>query len=99
VSELVRPLGSRVLVRVEQEENVTSSGLYVPDTAREKPQRGVVVAVGDDSDVIKVAAGGRILFPKFTGTEIRIEAVDHLIIESADLLPVLQTASSASVAA
>jgi chaperonin GroES len=99
VSELVRPLGSRVLVRVEQEENVTSSGLYVPDTAREKPQRGVVVAVGDDSDVIKVAAGDRILFPKFTGTEIRIEAVDHLIIESADLLPVLQTASSASVAA
>lgn len=99
MSELVRPLGSRVLVRVEQEENVTSSGLYVPDTAREKPQRGVVVAVGDDSEVIKVAAGDRVLFPKYTGTEIRIEAVDHLIIESADLLAVLQTSSPASVAA
>lgn len=99
MSELVRPLGSRVLVRVEQEENVTSSGLYVPDTAKEKPQRGVVVAVGDDSEMIKVAAGDRALFPKYTGTELRIEAVDHLIIECADLLAVLQTASPASVAA
>ena len=99
MSELVRPLGSRVLVRVEQEDNVTSSGLHVPDTAKEKPQRGVVVAVGDDSDVIKVAVGDRVLFPKYTGTEIRIESADHLIIESADLLAVLQTASSASVAA
>jgi len=88
-----------VLVRVEQEDNVTSSGLHVPDTAKEKPQSGVVVAVGDDSDVIKVAVGDRVLFPKYTGTEIRIESADHLIIESADLLAVLQTASSASVAA
>lgn len=99
MSDLIRPLGSRVLVRVEQEENVTSSGLYVPDTAKEKPQRGVVVAVGDDSDVIKVAIGDRVLFPKYTGTEIRIESADHLIIESADLLAMLQAASPASAAA
>jgi chaperonin GroES len=87
------------LVRVEPEENVTTSGLYVPDTAKEKPQRGVVVAIGDDAEVIKVAVGDRVLFPKYTGTEIRIEAADHLIIESTDLLAVLQAASSASVAA
>ncbi len=99
MSDLIRPLGSRVLVRVEQEENITSSGLYVPDTAKEKPQRGVVVAIGDDSEVIKVAVGDRVLFPKYTGTEIRIEAADHLIIESADMLAVLQTASPASAAA
>jgi co-chaperonin GroES (HSP10) len=63
------------------------------------PQRGVVVAVGDESDLINVAPGDRVLFPKDTGTEIRIEAVDHLIIESADLLAVLQTAPASSAAA
>ncbi len=93
--ETVQPLGSRVLVLVLAQESRTASGLVIPDTAKEKPQRGEVVAVGDDSEAIKVAVGDRVLFPKYTGTEIRIEDRDHLIIESADLLAVLRDAPSA----
>ena len=95
MSDLVQPLGSRVLVRLVEEENVTRSGLFIPDTAKEKPQRGEVVAVGDDSDVIKVAVGDRVLFPKYTGTEIRLADADHLIIESTDLLAILRDAAAA----
>jgi len=99
MSKTVQPLGSRVLVRVTVAESVTASGLYVPDTAKEKPQRGEVVAVGDDADLIKVAVGDRVLFPKYTGTEIRVADADHLIIESADLLAVLRDAPADAVAA
>jgi co-chaperonin GroES (HSP10) len=55
MSDQIQPLGGRVLVRVLPEESVTKSGLFLPDTAKEKPQRGEVVAVGDDTDLIKVA--------------------------------------------
>ena len=96
----LQPLGGRVLVRLLAEESVTSSGLYVPDTAKEKPQRGEVVAVGDDAEMIKVAVGDRVLFPKYTGTEVRLGADDHLIIDSTDLLAILREppASVASAA-
>jgi chaperonin GroES len=99
VSELVQPLGSRVLVRITAQESVTPSGLYVPDTAKEKPQRGEVIAIGDDTDLIKVAVGDRVLFPKYTGTEIRVADEDHLIIESADLLAILRDAPAVASAA
>jgi chaperonin GroES len=95
VSETVQPLGSRVLVLVLAQENRTASGLVIPDTAKEKPQRGEVVAIGDDGDVIKVAVGDRVLFPKYTGTEIRLDDRDHLIIESTDLLAILRDAAAA----
>lgn len=98
MSDQVQPLGSRVLVRILAEESVTKSGLYVPDTAKEKPQRGEIVAVGDDTETIKVAVGDRVLFPKYTGTEIRIADSDHLIIESNDLLAVLREAPVAVAA-
>jgi chaperonin GroES len=99
MSDHVQPLGSRVLVRILAEESVTKSGLYVPDTSKEKPQRGEVVAIGDDQDLIKVAVGDRVLFPKYTGTEIRIADADHLIIDSADLLAILHDAAIVSSAA
>ncbi len=99
MSELVQPLGSRVLVRVLAQESVTKSGLYVPDTAKEKPQRGEVVAIGSDTDVIKVAVGDRVLFPKYTGTEIRLADEDHLLIESTDLLAILRDETAVSAAA
>lgn len=98
MTELVQPLGARVLVRIVAEESVTKSGLYLPDTAKEKPQRGEVVAVGDDTEMIKVAVGDRVLFPKYTGTEIRIADADHLIIESGDLLAILRDAEVAVAA-
>jgi chaperonin GroES len=99
VPDLIQPLGGRVLVRIQPEENVTRSGLCVPDTAREKPQRGVVAAVGDDQEAIKVSVGDRVLFPKYTGTEISIESEDHLIIESAELLAVIRDKEAGAQAA
>jgi chaperonin GroES len=99
MSEIVQPLGSRVLVRVMLEESRTASGLVIPDTAKEKPQRGDVVAVGDDADLIKVAVGDRVLFSKYTGTEIRVADADHLIIESLDLLAILRDEPADAAAA
>lgn len=89
--ETLRPLGARVLVRVLEEESVTSSGLVIPDTAKEKPQRGEVVAVGDDEELIKVAPGDKVLYPRYSGTEVRVGGEDHLILEANDLLAVIGT--------
>ncbi|MGA9776284.1 MAG: co-chaperone GroES [Candidatus Dormiibacterota bacterium] len=85
----VTPLGSRVLLRLVEEESITASGLVLPDTAKEKPQRGEVVAVGDDEEAIKVHPGDLVLFPKYSGTELRMEGQDHLIMDAGDLLAVL----------
>ncbi|MDA8291962.1 MAG: co-chaperone GroES [Actinomycetota bacterium] len=95
MSESVQPLGARVLVRVLDEESVTPSGLLIPDTAKEKPQRGVVVAVGDDEDLIKVKAGDRVLYPRYSGTELTIDGQDHLVIDANDLVAVLRDATAA----
>ena len=83
----IEPLGSRVLLRVLAEESVTKGGLYLPDTAKEKPQRGEVVAIGDD-ELIKVAPGNRVLFAKYAGTEIRLDEAEYLIIDASELLAV-----------
>lgn len=92
MSDQIQPLGSRVLVRVLADESVTKSGIFLPDTAKEKPQRGEVIAIGDDSETIKVAVGDRVLFPKFSGTELRLDGEDHLILEANDLLAILRPA-------
>lgn len=84
----IQPLGGRVLLRVLEEEAMTKGGIYLPDTAKEKPQRGEVVAVGDDTELIKVGPGDRVLFAKYSGTEIRLEDDQHLIIDATDLLAV-----------
>ncbi len=89
----VTPLGSRVLLKLVEEESVTASGLVLPDTAKEKPQRGEVVAVGDDEETIKVHPGDLVLFPKYSGTELKLEGQDHLILEAGDLLAVLRPRS------
>ena len=95
MAETVRPLGARVLVRVLEEESVTSSGLVIPDTAKEKPQRGVVVAVGDDEELIKVSLGDEVLYPRYSGTEVRLAGTDYLIIEANDLLAVFERTAAA----
>jgi chaperonin GroES len=99
MSTQVQPLGSRVLVRVLPEESVTKSGILLPDTAKEKPQRGEVMAIGDDTETIKVSVGDHVLYPKYTGTEIRLEAADHLIIDSTELLAILRETPVAVAAA
>lgn len=87
----IQPLGSRVLVRPDSEaESRTNSGLYIPETAKEKPQTGIVIAIGDDDEDIKVEVGQKVLFPKYTGTEIKLEGVDHLIMDADDILAIIK---------
>jgi chaperonin GroES len=98
IPETVQPLGSRVLIRVLAEDSVTASGLVIPDTAKEKGQRGEVVAVGDD-EAITVAVGDRVLFAKYSGTELSFGGEDHLILEVADLLAVIRPSGAVATAA
>lgn len=88
MSESVTPLGSRVLVEILTEDSMTASGLVIPDTAKEKQQKGIVVAIGDDEE-ITVKVGERVLFPKYSGTELAMDGKDYLVIDANDLLAVL----------
>lgn len=81
----IQPLGSRVLIEPLEEESRTAGGIFLPDTAKEKPQLGRVVAVGDDEE-IKVQPGDRVIFPKYTGTEFRYNGTEYLIMEASDIL-------------
>ena len=92
-----RPLGDRVLVKRVEEEQKTKGGIIIPDTAKEKPQEGEVVAVGpgarDDAGKIQpldVKAGDRILFGKWSGTEVKIDGKDLLIMKESDVLGVVE---------
>lgn len=85
----IKPLGSRVLILPLEEESRTSTGIFIPDTAKEKPQRGEVIAVGDEEEDIKVKVGQVVLFPKYSGTDIKLDGIDHIIMESDDILAVL----------
>ena len=91
-----RPLGDRVLVKRVEEESKTKGGIIIPDTAKEKPQEGEVIAVGKgvrDEDgefvALDVAVGDRILFGKWSGTEVKIEGDDLIIMKESDILGVL----------
>ena len=85
----VRPLADRVLVKTEKTESKTASGIIIPDTAQEKTQTAVVVAVGDDKEKIKVKAGERVMYEKYAGTSIKIDGEDHLILKAADIIAVI----------
>jgi len=92
----VRPLHDRVIVKRVQEEEKTKGGIIIPDTAKEKPQEGQVVAVGpgrrDNGKVtaLDVKAGDRILFAKYSGTEIKLDGEEHLIMREEDILGVIE---------
>lgn len=85
----VKPLGDRVLVKVEKEEEKTKGGLFIPETAQEKTQIGDVVAIGDDKDEIKVSVGDRVMFDKYAGTTVKLDGDDHLILTMGDVLAVV----------
>ncbi len=85
----VQPLGTRVLIKILKPEARTPSGLILPENAQEKPQQGVVVAVGTDES-IPVQVNDRVLFAKYSGTEIRLDGEDYLILEANDILAKLQ---------
>ena len=91
-----RPLGDRVLVKRVEEETKTKGGIIIPDTAKEKPQEGEVVAVGpgarnDKGDVVALdlKAGDKILFGKWSGTEVKVNGEDLLIMKESDILGVI----------
>lgn len=93
----IRPLGDRILVKRIKEEEKTKGGIIIPDTAKEKPQEGKVVAVGkgkvtEDGKTIApdVKAGDKILFGKYSGSEVKIEGEEHLILREDDILGVLE---------
>jgi chaperonin GroES len=93
----VKPLGDRILIKVQEGENKTAGGIIIPQTAQEKTQNGLVVAVGPGSkndkgvlEPISVAVGQKVMFDKYAGAQIKIDNVDHLIIKSNDVLAVLE---------
>ncbi|HLG74231.1 MAG TPA: co-chaperone GroES [Chloroflexota bacterium] len=93
----IKPLGDRVLVEPLEREEVTSSGIVLPDTAKEKPQEGTVVSVGsgrvDDKGqkhALEVKAGNKVLYGKYAGTEIKIEGKEYLILSEKDILAVFE---------
>ncbi len=85
----IEPLGIRVLVRPIEMEAKTASGLILPDSAKEKPQMGEVIAIGDDEEMM-VKVGQKVLYPKYTGTEVKVEGVEHIIMEATDLLAIVK---------
>ncbi|MGH7914439.1 MAG: co-chaperone GroES [Candidatus Binataceae bacterium] len=93
----IRPLGDRILVKRIKEEEKTKGGIFIPETAKEKPQEGKVVAVGKGKMteqgkllVPDVKAGDKILFGKYSGSEVKIEGEEHLILREDDILGVLE---------
>lgn len=93
----IHPLGDRILVQRITEEEKTKGGIIIPDTAKEKPQEGKVVAVGkgkvlDDGKVVPldVKAGDKVLFAKYSGTEVKINGEEHLIMKEEDVLGIIE---------
>jgi chaperonin GroES len=93
----VKPLGDRIVVRAQEAQDKTKSGLVLPESAKEKPQEGKVVAVGsgkllDDGTVksLEVKSGDRVLYGKYSGTEVRVQDEDYLILREDDVLAIVQ---------
>jgi chaperonin GroES len=93
----IKPLGDRILVLGVEEEKKTKGGILIPDTAKEKPQEGKVIAVGPgkvnekgDRISLDVKKGNRVLFGKYAGNEIKIDGVEHLIMREDDILGIVK---------
>lgn len=95
----LKPLGDRVIVEPIEKEEMTSTGIYVPETAKEKPQEGLIVAAGPGRvneetgkrATMDVAVGDRVVYQKYAGTEIKIENKKYLILSEKDILAVVQS--------
>ena len=93
---MIKPLGDRVVIRVLEQEEKTASGIFLPDTAKEKPSQGEVVAVGpgklqDDGKrvALDVKVGDKIIFSKYAGTEVKFEGTKYLIVSERDILAII----------
>jgi chaperonin GroES len=87
----IKPLADRVLVQPAAAEEKTASGLYIPDTAKEKPQKGTVVAVGNGKkdEPLTVKVGDTVLYGKYSGTELSVDGKDYLIMRESDIFAIL----------
>jgi chaperonin GroES len=92
----IRPLGEKVLIKRLEAEERTKGGIVLPDTAKEKPQKGIVLAVGDGKllddgtrAVFQVAKGDKVLFSSYAGSEIKIEGEEYMLMDESDILAIL----------
>tara|TARA_B110000467_G_C17880425_1_gene244532 strand:+ start:193 stop:471 length:279 start_codon:yes stop_codon:yes gene_type:complete len=87
----IKPLADRVLIEPAAAETTTISGIIIPDTAQEKPQKGIVVAVGKGTkdEEMTVVVGDTVLYGKYAGTELKLEGTDYLIMRESDLLAII----------
>jgi chaperonin GroES len=97
VSLKIQPLGDRVVVKASTRETVTKSGIVLPDTAKEKPQEGEILAVGPGKvldngkrTTLEVKTGQKVLFAKYAGTEIKIDGEEYLILRESDIMGIVQ---------
>lgn len=87
----IKPLADRVVIEPKAAEEKTASGIFIPDTAKEKPQRGIIVAVGSGTKdvVMEVKAGDEVLYGKYAGTELNVDGTDYLIMKQSDILAIV----------
>ena len=88
----VKPLADRVIVKLEKNEAKTAGGIIIPDTAKEKTQTGVVIEVGPgtEKEKITVKAGDKVMHDKYAGTQVKIDAEEHLILRMADIIAIVE---------
>lgn len=86
----IKPLGDRVLLKIAESEKKTAGGIFIPETAQEKTQEGIVLAVGDDKEVIKVKVKDHVIYDKYAGTTINVEGKDQLVVKMSDILAIIE---------
>jgi chaperonin GroES len=92
----IKPLGDRIVIKVLENEEKTRGGIVLPDTAKEKPQKGEVLAVGSGEIIdgkkvpLEVKVGDKIIYSKYAGTEVKVDDVEYLIIRQSDVLAILE---------
>ena len=88
---MIKPLADRVLVEPKEAETKTAAGLYIPDTAKEKPQEGMVIAAGPGKkdEPMEVKVGDEVIYGKYAGTEVTVEGKKYLIVKQSDILAIL----------
>ena len=88
---MIKPLADRVLIQPKEAETKTASGLYIPDTAKEKPSEGKVLAVGPGKkdEPMEVKVGDKVIYGKYSGTEVTVDDVKYLIVKQSDILAIL----------
>lgn len=91
INIMIKPLADRVLVEPKEAETKTASGLYIPDTAKEKPQEGKVIAAGPGKkdEPMEVKVGDEVIYGKYAGTEVTVEGKKYLIVKQSDILAIL----------